>query len=388
MASSRGQLRWNTVLAVAFLVVLSALWAGSRAEAAFVPGEVVVGFEATGTETPPLEKAARLEERPEVDDARPVTGIGSAVVISLEADEPVGRAARRIAGLPGVAFAEPNFIYRISGMPNDPLFNELWGLRNSGQNVQNPLAPPLFGVSGIDSGAGRAWGISSGSGRSAVAVVDTGIAADHPDLSPRLDRKLSRGFEDGKAISGRAAWDDPHGHGTHVAGIIGAAGNNGIGVTGVNWRSKLVALRVCDVRGECASTDIAAAFAYAGRKGIPVLNASLGSDPGEPMEKSHLVERAMRQNPRTLYVTAAGNEHVNVGRKKVYPCASKLANLLCVTSIGPQGDLSYFANWNRKMVDLGAPGQYITGTWIDKRYPIDDAFLGSVPDWQQEPYPW
>ncbi|MBK5110949.1 MAG: S8 family serine peptidase [Thermoleophilia bacterium] len=164
----------------------------------------------------------------------------------------------------------------------------------------DPGGEPVYGRPGVDIGARSAWKKTTGSTRK-IAVIDSGIEATHPDLGPNLNRKLSRNFVatpssgdpfDWKVDPG--AWTDQQGHGTHVAGTIGAVGNNGLGVAGVNWKTRLVAIRVLDFNNLGNSADVAAGLRYAGKNGISIANASLG---GSWRGRGQGVERSDRGQP-------------------------------------------------------------------------------------------
>lgn len=363
-------------------IVLFGLFSAGMVKADFVPGEVIVSLKADA----PRFAAAGL---PGVEAAKPVGQLPDVRLLELEPGVPVSEAVKRFEARPDVDYAQPNWIYRVksdrkrnpagriaSTFPNDPMFGQLWGIRNVGQNVYTLPEVTLFGFKAIDSGAWRAWRFRTG-GRAPVGVIDTGISREHPDLNRNLDRRLSRNFAPaypGGTVNPRA-WDDAHGHGTHVAGTIGAVGNNGLGVVGVNWRSRLVALRVCGATGDCEVAGMAAAIDYAGRKGIRVVNMSIGSDPGDPYSANRVVIEAIRRYPRMLFVTAAGNESSNNDRHKEWPCSAAIRHMVCVAAIDPRGKLPAFSNRGRRTVDIGAPGQYITSTWANKVYPVDTVFF-------------
>ncbi len=381
--------RGTLSIIVAFLVILMPGPLTAQA-AEFVPGEVIVSYDPDR-----LERAA-VDAIPGVESSAAIGAMDEVRLLELQPGQSVYDTVGRLESQPGVRYAQPNWIYRVkngstrpghrrlvSPFPNDPMFGQLWGLRNAGQNVSAFDAATVFGFRAIDSGAWRAWRFRT-AGRTRVAVIDTGISKDHPDLRANLDWKLSRAFAPMYAGGPVRAknWDDGHGHGTHVAGTIGAVGNNGLGVVGVNWRTRLVALRVCTAEAECDTAGMAAAIDYAGRKKIGVINMSLGSEPDEPYRKNRVLMDALRRHPGTLMVNAAGNETNNNDRKPEWPCSSRLHNLLCVAAIDPRGKLAYFSNWGRKSVDLGAPGQYITSTWANKIFPLDDVFIrDGVSNW-------
>jgi subtilisin family serine protease len=250
----------------------------------------------------------------------------------------------------------------VTASPNDPLFGAMWsiGLRNDdGIN------------SGIDTP--RAWNLTTGSPDVTVAVVDTGVDASHPDLAENMWSNPGEVAGNGEDDDGNgmvddaAGWDwvegdsnagDGMGHGTHVAGIIGARGNNSLGVTGVTWDVGLMSLRVLDATGSGWTDDVADAFAYAGEMGADVVNASLAG----PSFSEAMLD-AIASSPETLFVVAAGNQATNVDLTPTYPCAYSLPNVICVAATGQSNQLSSYSNYGSGSVDLAAPGDRILSTW-------------------------
>src|SRR3954468_13903802 len=243
------------------------------------------------------------------DPRTDLSDIGAAA--DAAAIDPVGRGGvRRVrsrsmntAGLmarlghhPALAYVEPNYILHAFADPNDPLFPQLWGLKNTGQ----PVNFGLGGVAGADIHAAQAWNYTIGSQQHVVAIVDTGIDYNHPDLSanvwsapsaftvtiggvPITCPAGSHGFN---AIALSCNPMDDHNHGTHVSGTIGASGNNTLGVVGVNWIAQLMGIKFLDANGS-GSVDAAIngiefaiqarqAFAPTGGADVRVLSASWG----------------------------------------------------------------------------------------------------------------
>src|ERR1041385_7046274 len=200
---------------------------------------------------------------------------------------------------PQVEFAEPNFLIAKDELsPSDARFNEQWALRNTGQNG---------GQFGSDINAGSAWTTTTGSKATVIAVIDSGIDFTHPDLANNQWMNPAPGangdLHGWDFIEGSAEIKDEQGHGTAVAGIIAAEGNNSIGVTGVMWRASLMSLRVLDNTGTGDIGSAVEAIDYAVAHGAQVINLSWGTS-GESVALKDAIERANRRNVRSEEHTA------------------------------------------------------------------------------------
>lgn len=281
---------------------------------------------------------------------------------------------------------EPNYVIqanaKLERAPRDPKWLELWGLKNYGQ--QAPSGGE--GLEGADIGALQAWEVSKGSEEVLVGIVDTGIDYTHPDLAqniwinekekngqPGVDDD-SNGYTDdiygwdfvsekrSTPNNGQVGDSDPmddNGHGTHVSGTIGAVGNNGVGVVGVNWKVKLMALKFLSAEGSGGSADEFRAIRYAAKMGVDVVNASYGG--GSP---SKLVMMAIQAAglKGMLYVAAAGNDSSNNDETPSFPANYPLANLISVAATDNRDQLAEFSNYGYQTVDIAAPGVNITST--------------------------
>jgi len=160
---------------------------------------------------------------------------------------------------PAVESVSPNYILRILSpvIPNDPLFSSQWGLHNTGQDG---------GRAGADIDAPAAWGVrTSARPEKVVAIIDTGIASLHEDLRDNLWAGPG-GIHGRNCVDDTDDPEDDNGHGTHVAGIIGAKGNNGIGTAGVAWNVKLMAVKMLDYQGSGTSENELEAYDWILRK--------------------------------------------------------------------------------------------------------------------------
>jgi thermitase len=281
-----------------------------------------------------------------------VSYVGPGPLANTELDRaPAGAlaaAVNRLEREPQVQYAEPNGEVHAAGTPNDPYFSQQWALSNTGQAVNGTAGTP-----GDDIGAMYAWPHSTGSGVT-VAVIDTGADSTAPDLQGQLVTGAS--FINGVQGTDTA---DQNGHGTHVSGIIAAAQNNGIGVSGVAPSATVIPLRALDASGQGTLDDVAAAFNYAGDHNVPIVNASLGGN-----APSQTLENAVAAHPNTLYVVAAGNDGANNDTTSFYPCDLPEANLICVGASDQNDQPAWFSNYGAGNVDLFAPGVNILSTWI------------------------
>lgn len=194
-----------------------------------------------------------------------------------------------------------------------------------------------------------AWNIETGSNDVLVGVLDTGIDATHPDLSGRINISLSESYtpEDTNPL------EDPLGHGTHVAGIIGAAGNNSMGITGACWNIKLVSLRIFDESEHSSVEKIAEAIIEAEEKNIKILNMSFSSSSDMPAVAQAISEYS------GLVVCTAGNTFGNNDRTPRYPASYDYDNIICVGNSRNTDSKAAGSCYGQNSVDLFAPGTSI-----------------------------
>ncbi len=260
-----------------------------------------------------------------------------------------------------VMFAEPDYVLRPSLTPNDPSFSQLWALNNTGQTG---------GSAGADISAVDAWSIRNDAGDRIIAIIDSGVRLTHADLASNLWRNLGE-VADGvdndnngviddihgyNTVLGNGSVNDDEGHGTHVAGIAAAVGNNGQGISGVAWRAQIMPVKFI-VEGLGSTYDAILAIDYAADEGADVINASWGG-PGNSFSLAQAILRA-----GVPFVAAAGNDAANNDLEPSYPANYDLDNVVSVGSSDHRDSRSSFSNYGQQNVDLFAPGSNIYSTW-------------------------
>lgn len=284
-----------------------------------------------------------------------------------------------IRQLPAVEEAQPNFIYRASQAPDDPYYYLQWGQENVGDNSAHTmfgLHGPDPRLSGADMDAESARNLYSPYPMQEVivAVIDTGVAWDHPDLAPIVwvnpGEIPGNGLDDdGNGYTDDIrGWDfasedndplDENGHGTHVSGVVGAVGDNGAGVAGTAGNVTIMPLRFLGADGSGSTSDAIDAILYGIENGARVLNASWGGGAFDPALQDAIAQAG---TAGVLFVAAAGNEASDNDLIPSYPANYDLENVISVAASTPWGDMADFSNRGRVTVDIAAPGDEIIST--------------------------
>ena len=288
---------------------------------------------------------------------------------------------------PLVEYAELDYRVSIMVTPDDPQFDQMWDLENSGQTG---------GTADADIDASTAWEVNTGSGSTIVAVTDTGIDYTHPDLAGNIWINTGEVAGDGIDNDGNGYVDDvhgydfinddsdpmdDHGHGTHVAGTIGAVGDNAIGITGINWDVQLMALKFIGADGFGLQSDAIEAILYAANNGAHVINASWGGDPFSQIVFDALVTA---RDQGTIFVAAAGNGNsLGIGQNNdqipFYPANYDVDNVVSVAATDHYDNLASFSNFGATTVDLAAPGVDILSTMPGGSYGLNSGTSMAAP---------
>lgn len=314
-----------------------------------------------------------VDRAPAVRSGWTTTGLGAGYYSVLAPGASAAEVAEWAVGA-GVGSLEPDRMVSRATLPNDPSFSRLWGLNNAGQTG---------GVADADIDAVEAWDTTTGSRSVVVAVVDTGIDYRHADLAANMWRNPGevagdRIDNDGNGyVDDVYGWDfanndadpfDDEGHGTHVAGTIGAAGNNGTGVVGVSWNVSLMALKFLGADGSGTTSAAIAALNYATRMrrdfGVNVVatNNSWGGGGASTALRSAITAG---ESAGIVCVAAAGNESTNNDSRAAYPAHYAT---LAVAATDASNRLASFSNWGATTVDVAAPGVGIYSTLPGNSY--------------------
>src|SRR5439155_7881105 len=263
-----------------------------------------------------------------------------------------------------VEYAEPNYIVSALVSPNDPSFSSLWGLLNTGQSGGTP---------GADIDATRAWDLTTGSNSVVVGVIDTGVDYTHPDLASNIWSNTADCNTNGVDDDGNGYVDDCHGidtinnrsdpmddnnHGTHVAGTIGAVGNNAVGVVGVNWNVSIMACKFLNASGQGTVAGAIGCLNYVAimkDRGVNVVATNNSWGGGDFSRALFDTIDAHRQRG-ILFIAAAGNDGLSNDVLLTFPATYDLPNAISLAAATRYDCIASFSKWRRRTVHLGAPG--------------------------------
>lgn len=296
-------------------------------------------------------------------------------VVEAPPGKDIRNVIRRYKNDPSVLYAEPDYKIKFKVIPDDTSFPELWGLNNTGQTG---------GLIDADINAPEAWDINQGDSNVVVAIIDTGVDLTHQDLIDNIwinpGEIAGNGIDDDgngyiDDIHGIDAGDndsdptDTYGHGTHIAGTIGASGNNNLGVAGVNWNVSIIACKILSSTSQDLTTFVSDAvqcldylYDLKVNQGVNIVatNNSWGWL-GEPSQT--LMDAIQRQSDAgILFVAAAGNDATNTDETPDNPSSYYIPNIISVAASTHTDQLAGFSNRGRRTVHVAAPGEDILST--------------------------
>jgi hypothetical protein len=372
------------------MVSTANLWAADE----FAVGEALIRFKdsATAQEIAIFERTEALTFLNEIQTIK-------VRLYRLSQSVDVKAAVASFSKNPIVDFAEPNYSRDISAV-NDPSYPNQWSLHNTGQRVNG-----VSGLAGVDIRWPEAMALFKGIKPITVAVIDSGVALDHPEVFANVFTNSAeltgvQGVDDDRNgyVDDFSGYDlyaqDPYaldefGHGTLVAGIIAGVSNNGIGGAGISPTAKIMSLRVLNQFGRggvpkfARVSDVALALDYSGRKGVKIVNLSLG---GSTFSSTELLILQALNAAGVLVVAAAGNggddlRGDNNDVAPIYPASYAVNNIIAVAAQDRSAGLAPFSNFGAQRVHIAAPGTQIFGADVTRRTVFSQNFNGSTPGW-------
>lgn len=247
-------------------------------------------------------------------------------LLNLPPDSDIPQVYQQLSKIPEVDAVTPDYILEVQEVPDDPAYSVLWGL----PEIKAP----------------EAWDIKNGNSNVIVGIVDTGVDLGHEDLKGNVIKGIN-------TVEGTNDPNDDHGHGTHVAGTVGAVTNNGIGISSVSWGTKLLAIKSCDQNGDCKTSDVSRGIEYAVDRGAKIVNISVAGEGSCNGTYNDIISYAKEKG--VLLVVAAGNgingNGVNAG--KWIPASCK--EIFTVGALGPEGKRASYSNFGN-VLSIAAPG--------------------------------
>ncbi|MBT1073312.1 S8 family serine peptidase [Pelotalea chapellei] len=263
--------------------------------------------------------------------------------VRIKPGKSIADAISELQADPDVEYVEPNYIVHTQVIPTDTSYGSLWGM--------NKISAPA------------AWDNNIGSQSVVVGVIDTGIDYNHPDLKANL--WPGRGYN---AITGSNDPLDDNGHGTHVAGTIGATGNNGQGVAGVNWNVQIMACKFMDSTGSGTTADAIECLNYFRQQKAAGVNIVATNNSWGGGGFSRSLFDAINAQRDILFIAAAGNNASNNDTTATYPANYQLPNVISVAATTSSDSLSSFSQYGRRTVSIAAPGSNIYSTKPNSSY--------------------
>ncbi len=353
-----------------------------------IPGKYIVKLNESESLPKILNASANIQKVPVVNGMYLLNEEGLQALLASENAEAVEyiEAAVRFKGLTKLRTSLPmQHLRQIqSHGVNDPGFEKQWGLWD-----------PKSGVF-----VKSAWTVSIGKVNTVAAIIDSGIKLDHPDLAPNIWTnkgeqgtdllgmdKSSNGIDDDNNgfIDDVNGWDfsiqdnvpyDENGHGSHVAGVIGAKAGNERGIVGINHNISLIPLKTFDIDGFSDTTINVQAISYAAQHSVDVINASWG---GGPCSQAMIDAINAAAAKGTIFVAASGNNGIDIDQEPVYPCDFPIQSLICVGASDRENKRVEFSNYGKLSVDIAAPGENIYSAFLEPAYKELDGTSMAAP---------
>lgn len=355
-------------------LIIGALFSGSALAGTFnldkehVPGELIVKFRGGAKSFAAITALNEMGAT-----TKTVFQSNGAMVVKFptmfDGDDLLAR-ARELNARDDVEYVEANTILHAFVMPNDPSFAKQYGMKNTT-------------TAGADIHATEAWDVSTGSKKVLVGIIDTGVDYNHPDIAPNywtnpgesgLDAdgkdKRTNGVDDDKNgfVDDYRGWDfanndndpvDDQDHGTHCAGVIGAKGNDGVGVAGVNWDVSIVGIKFLTKDGSGSLENAVKSIEYATNLGVTLTSNSWGGGGASPT----MLDAIKKANDKgILFVAAAGNDSNDNDKRASYPATYAVDNIISVAASDSKDAKASFSNWGKNTVHVAAPGVDIYST--------------------------
>ncbi|HTY88246.1 MAG TPA: S8 family peptidase [Candidatus Acidoferrum sp.] len=335
--------------AIAMVVWLTASAAAQPGTGAFREDRILVKPKA-GID---LAALTNFHQARQSDVLRTFDRIGHLQVLCVPRGETVPGLIARYQKSGLVEFAEPDYLGHVfNTTPNDPKYLDgtLWGLNNTGQGG---------GTADADIDAPEGWDVLTSASNIVVAVLDTGVRYTHEDLAANMWVNPHDGGHGWNTFTQTSDPADDNGHGTGVAGVLGAAGNNGKGVVGVAWRVQIMACKCFNNFGIGSVSDVVTCLDYARTNGARLINASWGFT--NSLALSNAI--ASLRDAGIIVVAACGNSTTNIDLAPTYPASYALDNVVTVASLTRSNTLATSSNFGADAVDLAAPGENIYSTF-------------------------
>lgn len=346
-----------------FIAVLMLSFNANAARPKYVPGEILVKFKTGVSESmkSSMRRSSSQQRAEPMFKAQLLKQIKSVSVERWRVDggKSIEEMQQELLNDENVIYAEPNYYMYPHATPDDTFYTRQWGLNNTGQTIYG-----VTGIIGKDMEMGNAWDIQTGSSSVVVAVVDDGVTS-HPDLDDNM-------LEGWNVLTGEAGAipnlsNSPGStHGTQVSGVIGAVGDNGVGIAGVAWDVSIMPILFSsDADGTGTAADAAEAFDYARGQSVDIVNFSYGS-----IFYSQTMADSITalESAGILMVVSAGNNEINNYNVPIYPSSLPNKNIISVAASNQLDNLASWTQYGPLSVDVMAPGENICTTRVGEEY--------------------